>query len=116
MSSSYIEKLALTILSGQANSNAIIAAQIQDAAAIGIISPATLDGGHTFVIEVNVERDASGNWAILKDRDGNNSYVPVQDTAAWYPELVAFPAFRIRDTTGNVAADRAFTIIKHHTI
>lgn len=115
MSQSSVDLLTATILSGATTSNAILTSQIGDSAAIGILSPAALDGGHSYVIEVNAAKDASGNWTTLKDRDGNTAYVPAADCAAWYPELPSFPAFRIRDVTGNAGADRAFTIVKHHT-
>jgi len=86
---------------------------MHDSSAIGIQAPASLDA-HTFVIEVNSQKDGLGNWTRLYDRTGTAVLVPTADNSMWYPELPSFPAFRITDITGNVAAERIFIITKLH--
>lgn len=116
MSSSFIDKLTLAIGIGTDVSSVIKRSQYHDSASIGILAPAVLDA-HTFIIQVTDDPDATSVvWRTLKDRDGNTAFVPSQGEACWYPDLVGFGGFRIKDTTGNVAATRTFDIIKHHTI
>jgi hypothetical protein len=116
MSSSYVDFIPCSIANGAASSDAVVNRYYQDAAAIMIQSPATLEVGHTYVLEINAAKDGSGNWTRLKDRDGNDAYVPAADCAAWYPELVTAPAWRITSVTGNQTALRTFVVTKHHTI
>lgn len=115
MSTSFIDKFLLLMANGTSVSTSARSSQYHDAAAIGIISPPSLEAD-TYTIEVNTEDDESGDWATLKDRDGNDTFVPAASQAAWYPELSSFPAFRIQKAGGNVAADREFTVIKAHTV
>jgi hypothetical protein len=117
MSSFYTRLTDATIAAGN-NASRIISSKSEyhDAAAIAIFSPSTLDA-HTFVIEVNESQDAtaSSTWKILEDSSGNPVGVPAAGRARWYPELASVGAFRIRDNTGNVAADRTFAIGKTWT-
>lgn len=111
MSGTHADKLVIRINSGSASSAVVKANMTGDAAAIGIFSPAGLDA-HTFGIEVNDQKDGTGVWARLKDRDGNDTKVPAASQAMWYPELPSFLAWRITDFTGVTAGNRDFVISK----
>lgn len=115
MTVSFSDKLLATIADTTDISNAIVRAQIHDATSISILSPNGLPVD-TFVIQVTADPAGLVGWCTLKDRDGNNAFVPAANEACWYPELPSFGAFRIKDVTGVVTGDQVFSIVKLHTI
>lgn len=103
----------LTIPSGAAVSNVLNAKQhYEDAAAIVIQSPATLDA-LTFKIEVSIDGVTYVDYqegATLADVP-----MPAADNGIALDLLCAWPYFRLA-ASGNVAADRVFMVAKHFTM
>jgi hypothetical protein len=102
----------VTIPSGSASSNIISRGVIGDAAAITLYAPAALDA-HTYVIEVSRTLDAtsSSTWSVL-----SNGVADITPPAAGKVTVYPFPnwqSFRIKDQSGNVAADRTWGMTKN---
>jgi hypothetical protein len=101
----------VTIPNGTSVSNEVKAREVfQDADAIALFAPAALDA-HTYVIEVCPDIDAtSPTWSVLNDAVSDVG-PPAAGKAVVYP-APAISAFRIKDQTGNVAADRTWKMTK----
>jgi hypothetical protein len=108
----------VTIPIGASVSNIVRASTYDDAVAISLIGPASLDA-HTFVIEVNNSTDAAAadtDWVVLQAGDTPADVGPPDALKARvYQELCFFGAFRIKDQTGNVAAERTWQAQKQWT-
>lgn len=97
-------------------SNAVVVADIEDAVALVITAPATLDA---FVFTIQVRRWAGATFAALQEGDIGaalaNVVVPLADKALTYEMsrigISAFHSFRIKSDT-NVAAERTFELAK----
>ena len=106
--------LSLTIPNGSANSNALSANDdYGDAVALGLISPATLDGGHTYKFQVSL--DGTNFFDLQVGNPLADEIVPAVSNATVYYNLIVWPYFRIVDATGNVAGDRTFLVCKQYT-
>jgi len=114
----YNELPDIVILSGAAVSNIIRSSTYDDAVALSLIAPSALDA-HTYVLEVNDSPDAVSadtDWVVLQAGDTPTDVgPPAAGKARVYQELCFFGAFRIKDQTGNVAADRTWKCQKQWT-
>jgi hypothetical protein len=117
MPKSFYNKLPdITIPNGAAVSNIVRSSTYDDAVALGITAPAALDA-HTYVIEVNDDPDATAadpEWVVLQ-AGGADVGPPAAAKGRTYQEMCFFGAFRIKDQTGNVAADRTWKCAKQWT-
>lgn len=101
----------VTIPNGTAVSNIIKAREVyEDSDAFSLFAPSALDV-HTYVIEVTPDISAAVPvWVVLNDGVSDVT-PPAANKASVYP-APAFEAFRIKDQTGNVAADRTWKMRK----
>lgn len=101
----------LTILNGQAASNIIRSKEVySDADVIIIHAPTVLDPG-TYVIEVTGDENATSSsvWRVLQIGDpfADATPPPINKSRAYY-ELSTCAAFRIKNSSQNVTADRTW--------
>jgi hypothetical protein len=86
-----------------------------DAASISLFGPTALDGGHTYIIEVTYDPDAAVPvWNTLQANDPPTDVSPPgASKARTYYDLPTYKGFRIKDSTGNVAANRSWLMVKN---
>lgn len=116
MSASFTGAFPVEILTGQTQSAPVSASAFHDAAAVGIISPATLP--ETVRIQVHYNPDAlSGDpaWVDLVDSGGTNIETGAAGKAKWYTELPSFGAFRLVAAVA-VGGNRSFWVTKTFTV
>lgn len=102
---------SITIPINTAVSNAIPAKTVySDAVGIMIYSPASLDA-HSFILQV-AQNAASPTWVDYEDENGDDIATPDAAKARSYFGLPLAGAFRIKDITGNVAAERTWLMSK----
>lgn len=107
----------LVIPSGTAVSNLVYAKSLfEDAVGLVLIGPAAVDGGHTYIIQSGDDLEAllaSQNFSTVQLGDPAADISPPGALKARsYLELSLFPCIRIKDSTGNVAADRTWKLFK----
>lgn len=103
----------LVILSGASASNWLPLSVLSDADALIVMSP-TLDA-HTFVFEVtyDVQPDVTAPTHTFVWNNGTSDVAPpATGKATVYPVPNGFTGIRIKDQSGNVAADRTFHVRK----
>lgn len=100
------------IPSGSAVSNTVLSKKVyDDAYQIMLVSPAALDAGHAYVLEVAADPDNPVWVPVFDQKLAANLALPAVSLAQVYSDP-CWPAFRIHDTTGNVAADRIWKMAK----
>lgn len=111
----------ITIPNGTAVSNVIKARECyEDAEEILLEGPAALDA-HTYVLEVTDDADAIFGATVWRAFQSGSPAADVAPPAAaksiaYASGLLSADAFRIRDTSGNVAADRIWIATKQYRV
>lgn len=114
MSSYWTSAADITIANGTQNSNALNAREhYPGVIAIALYGPAALDA-HTFIIQSAKDPNEAAP-TFVKHRHGDPSGLvdaapPGAGESQVYFDLPALGQFRIRDTTGNVAAARTWQV------
>jgi len=109
---------SLVIANGQQNSNALPAPCLEDFVGTLVYGPAALDGGLTYVFQVNPDPRATTNsngWVGLCDASGAAIGPPGASKAQFYSELPHAGALRIR-ASGNVGAERVWHLTGIETV
>lgn len=104
--------VSLTIPNGTAVSNILTAkGYFGDADILQLFPPVALDA-HTYIIQLtfDVTPIASGNWYTWNNNVSNINPPGVGISIA-YP-VPACTGLRLKDSSGNVAADRTWTVLK----
>lgn len=98
----------ITIPNGTAVSNILKSSELHGVETISLYGPAALDAGHTYTLEVTDDQEATASSTWYTWNNGTADLNPPQaNKGVSYPNF-AFAAFRIKDSTGNVAADRTW--------
>lgn len=100
----------LTIPNGSSTSNALSWRYLRHLWSLAIFSPETLDA-HTFIVEVSAVDGASAAAADWRTLQEGGIDVQLSADKALVIGGPAFRGVRIRDTSGNVAADRTFKVV-----
>lgn len=102
---------SVTIPSGSAVSNALGDSFLKFLRSIAIYAPAILDAANTYNVQVcAVLEPADGDWRDLTDLGGTNVVLTAGEVII-IESAGTFRGLRIKDVTGNVAADRVFQVV-----
>ncbi len=109
---------SLVIPIGTAVSNIFRADEVyEDAVALILYAPTTLDGADVYVIETtdNIDAVAGSVWTVHRIGDQGSLtdlLAPAAGKSRTYLEIIGCAALRINDQTDNVAAERIWRVTK----